>query len=82
MNSRDYILFYNISTKPKKYEIGKLYHLSWAVKGCVWKLKSFDNSGNCIMETPKTKKTIQAKLTDLYHTNSDAIANYKRENKK
>jgi hypothetical protein len=45
--------------------IGEVYGLSWAIKGCRWRLKSTDNSGNCIMVTLKSGREIMAKTKDL-----------------
>lgn len=50
---------------PKSPEVGRKYHLSWAHRGCVWKLKELLPEGRCILMTPKTKKTIIAKTADL-----------------
>ena len=46
-------------------QIGNKYHLSWANYKCVWKLIKFIDSEYCILETPKTKKQITAKIDDL-----------------
>ena len=47
-------------------EIGKLYHLSWANGGAVWRLISI-NGTDCTMMTPATRKTRVAKVKDLRH---------------
>lgn len=47
--------------------IGRSYHLVWAKNGCVWNLISI-NGEECILKTPKTKKEITAKVTDLRNT--------------
>lgn len=51
--------------KPDKYQIGSKYHLAWAHRGCVWKLKALMPDGRCVLETPKTKKTLIANQADL-----------------
>lgn len=48
-------------------KINGLYHLSWAGRGCVWKLKEI--KGEWVkLETPKTHKEQWAKRSDLRHT--------------
>lgn len=53
---------YERSTSP---QVGNKYHLSWAKHSCVWKLVKFIDSEYCILETPKTKKQLTAKIDDL-----------------
>lgn len=53
-------------TVPDKLEIGKSYHLSWAHRGCVWKLIEIKPGGvKAVMRTPKTKKTIEVYVKDI-----------------
>ena len=57
---------------PTKLVIGQKYHLAWANPACVWVLKSGPGStGKVILETPKTKKQLEAKSSDLRLTNKD-----------
>jgi hypothetical protein len=44
---------------------GMIVTTIWALSGCRWKLKSWDNSGNCILETLKTKRTVNTTLNQL-----------------
>ena len=66
---------YEVTNKP---EIGNKYHLSWASKGCVWKLVEIcaDNI-YCYLQTPKSKKIIKAKIVDLRLLKPTAF-NYKQ----
>ncbi len=51
----------------EKPNIGTKYHLSWARKtGMVWILKGIEGD-KAILQTPKTKKRLEAKLVDLRH---------------
>lgn len=45
--------------------IGNKYHLAWANHKCAWRLIKFIDSQYCILETPKTKKQLTAKIDDL-----------------
>jgi len=48
-------------------KIGAKYHLSWAKKhGMVWVLTAIDGD-IAIMRTPKTKRVLRTKLSDLRH---------------
>lgn len=47
--------------------VNQLYHLSWASGGCVWRLIEI-NGDKCKLRTPKTRKEITAKVSDLRHT--------------
>ncbi len=48
-----------------KPRIGEKYHLSWAKShGMVWKLKAIEGD-EVILETPRTKKILKSKLSDL-----------------
>jgi len=48
-------------------KIGEKYHLSWAKKnGMVWVLTSIIGN-DAIMMTPKTKKILRAKVSELRH---------------
>ena len=54
---------YKPTTNPT---IGNKYHLQWSYTGCVWRLHSISADGvNCVLITPKTKKKISAKISDL-----------------
>jgi hypothetical protein len=44
---------------------GIIVTTTWALPGCKWKLKSWDNSGNCILETIKTKRIVHTTLNQL-----------------
>jgi len=44
--------------------IGRMYHISWAKVGCAWNLLEI-NGVSCTMITPRTRKKITVKLTDL-----------------
>jgi hypothetical protein len=48
-------------------KINEKYHLAWAWHGCVWKLIELKDNGTCVMQTPTTKKTIVANVSDLRH---------------
>jgi len=54
--------------KVNNPRIGCAYHLAWANTGCWWILKQLSEDGNCVLETPSTKKQIKAKTDDLRHT--------------
>ena len=60
-----------IVTQP---QVSVKYHLSWASnRGMVWVLKRIE--GNiAILETPKTKRKLSAKINDLRHINKNIIA--------
>ena len=50
--------------------IGQPYHLKWArSRGMVWILLEIQGD-KAIMRTPKTKKQLIAKVSDLMHTRS------------
>lgn len=60
--------------------LNELYHVSWASNGCVWRLHWMDETtGECIITTPKTHKSMKANLSDLRHTrkNEEIITNKK-----
>jgi len=62
-------------TIPKKLVIGNKYHLSWASnKAMVWILKSY-NSTHAFLETPRTKKKLSSKITDLRELNKQSLTN-------
>lgn len=63
---------------PKQLKIGQKYHCSWASSGCVWVLKGMGSTGIVLLETPKTKKQLEAKASDLRLTNADALAEAKK----
>lgn len=50
-------------------KVGAMYHVSWAAHGCVWRCLNI-NEHNCTAEmiTPKSKKRITVRLSDLRHT--------------
>lgn len=49
-------------------KIGAKYHLSWAKShGMIWVLMAIEGDV-AVMRTPKTKKVLRTKLTDLRHT--------------
>ncbi len=55
----------------EKPNVGGLYHVSWAKHGCVWRLLKIDETtGIATMITPKTRKEITVKVSDLRHTRS------------
>lgn len=63
---------------PKKLEIGKKYHLSWASsRAMVWVLKSY-NANYVFLETPKTKKLLVSKISDLRELNKYVLMNAKQ----
>lgn len=63
--------------------LGKLYHLSWAhSRGCVWNLIKINENGIIVMRTPKTKKEITAKLSDLRHTRNSQVKEQRNKNKR
>ena len=57
--------------KVEKPVISHKYHVSWAAKGCVWRLIDIQGE-NAILQTPKTKKRITANLSDLRHIRRNA----------
>ena len=63
---------------PKRLKIGQKYHCSWAQSGCVWVLKGIGSTGIVLLETPKTKRQIEAKAQDLRLINSDALIEAKK----
>lgn len=59
----------------KQLVIGSKYHLSWASsKSMVWVLKNY-NSTHAFLETPRTKKQLSSKITDLRELNKQALQN-------
>lgn len=56
---------------PEEFVLGRPYHCSWAKnRGMVWILVEFNEELNvCTLRTPKTKKEIYAKLSDLRDVN-------------
>ena len=53
-------------TVPDKLIIGKSYHLSWAHKGCVWRLVEVSPCGKkAVMITRKTRKMIEVEVKDI-----------------
>ena len=55
----------NTQLIPKKYVIGAMYTTSWANNSALkWQLKSY-NGNNAILVTPKSKRELECKLTDL-----------------
>lgn len=55
--------------------IGKAVHVTWAKRGCVWRL--LEIKGDYVaLETIKTKRRMGAKLSDIYATNNQV--NYKK----
>ena len=69
-------------TIPKQLVIGNKYHLSWASnKAMVWVLKSY-NSTHAFLETPRTKKQLSSKITDLRELNKQALQNAQKRIKK
>jgi hypothetical protein len=62
--------------------IGESYHVAWANKtGMVWKLKALAN-GIAFLETPKTKRPMQTKISDLREVNRNVYANCEKRLKK
>lgn len=60
---------------PKKLVVGEKYHISWASDHkMVWVLKSW-NSVYAFMETPKTKKSLSTKISDLREINKNVRKN-------
>jgi hypothetical protein len=54
------------------------YHLVWAHKrGMVWVLVAIQG-GTAVMQTPKTKRILSAKVSDLRHLNKHIIAKARR----
>jgi hypothetical protein len=45
--------------------INELVHVSWARRGCVWRLRSI-NGKSATLETPTTKKIINTSINYLY----------------
>lgn len=52
--------------------IGRMYHVAWAKSGCCWNLISI-NDDSCIMRTPKSKKNINVKISDLREIKKHSI---------
>tara|TARA_R110000822_G_scaffold227017_2_gene359696 strand:- start:1276 stop:1551 length:276 start_codon:yes stop_codon:yes gene_type:complete len=70
-----------IDSIPTQYVIGNKYHLSWASnRGYVWVLKSIQGDV-VVLETPKTKKVLLAKIKDLRETNKGTTANARKNNR-
>lgn len=68
-------------TKVLEPKIGELYHLSWALNGCVWRLTKLLPYGKCQMITPMTGKVLIADCKDLLHTRrAEAKQNHERVN--
>lgn len=59
----------------KTPQIGLNYHISWARKrGMLWKLERIEND-IAYLKTPKTKKPIKCKVSELRETNNRANTN-------
>lgn len=52
--------------------IGLSYHVIWSWStGCVWKCREIHkDKGTVTLETPKTKRRIEVKISDLRHIKS------------
>jgi hypothetical protein len=68
--------------KPKEYVIGRLYHCDWASnRGFVWRLIAFDADRDYAkLETPKTRKWLDTKLSSLRDTNKTILENISSKN--
>jgi len=52
--------------------VGCMYHVSWASHGCVWRCISINiEKKTALLRTPKTRKEITVRLSDLRHTRQD-----------
>ena len=61
----------NVTDIPTEYVKGRKYHLAWAKnRGMVWKLVDYSREeDSATMVTPRTKKTLKTKLSDLRNIN-------------
>jgi hypothetical protein len=67
-----------IDREPKILTLGQNYHCTWAAKGCIWKLTGFVNSNQVELTTPRSKRKIYAKPSDLRLTESAAVVEAKK----
>lgn len=62
---------------PKKLIVGDKYHVSWANNNAmVWILKGYDEI-YAFLQTPKSKKDLTVKITDLRDLNKKVRQNAK-----
>ena len=63
---------------------GGTYHVSWAKKGCVWNCSAVNEDGTVDLVTPKTRKRLRVKISELRHTRNtqDKINKLEMANKK
>lgn len=67
MKHIDTYKFQQIPPEDAPKFIGKFVHVGWAYKACNWILIRIEGE-KAVLMTPKTRKFLTVKLTDLYKT--------------
>lgn len=66
---------------PKEFLVGRKYHVAWAKKrGMVWRLKEIQGD-MALLITPKSRKEIRVKKSDLRELNDMVFENAKQRAK-